>query len=84
MMFLKELKKILDFKKSDKDFRYCFYVENNNIFHYLKKYIYKKSDKFKVLLFTNEDIFYKKNKNVVTCLSCLSNMSCILQYLHSS
>ena len=64
MMFLKELKKILDFKKSDINFRYCFYVENNNIFHYLKKYIYKKSDKFKVLLFTNEEIFYKKNKNI--------------------
>ena len=64
MKNLQELKKILDYKKKEKNFRYCFFVENNNIFNYLKKYIYKKSEKFKILLYSNEEIFFNQNKNI--------------------
>ena len=41
-MILKELIEILNFKEKEKNFRYCFYVENNNIFNYLKKNNFKK------------------------------------------
>ena len=35
-MFLKELIKIIKFKKNEINYNYCFYVENKNIFFYLK------------------------------------------------
>ncbi len=67
-MILKELIEILNFKEKEKNFRYCFYVENNNIFNYLKKHIYKKSIKFKILIFSKEKIFYEKNSNIINLI----------------
>ena len=63
-MILKELKNILKFKKEEALFKYCFYVENINLYNYLKTYIIKKSKKNYVLVISNDRIFIPKNKNI--------------------
>ena len=70
-MFLKELIKIIKFKKNEINYNYCFYVENKNIFFYLKKYILKKSIKHKVLIFSNQKIKSINNPNIYNL--CIKN-----------
>lgn len=70
-MFLKELIKIIKFKKNEINYNYCFYVENKNIFFYLKNYILKKSIKHKVLIFSNEKIESVDNPNIYNL--CIKN-----------